>query len=374
MPRISLSPHPPPGSPAEGERPLSNVAFDGVIVTLCAWFLGGLYLDGWAHQHIAEAELETFFTPWHAMLYSGLFASAGALGLTVLWNWRGGYPVMRASPVGYEWSFLGVLIFLVGGLGDMTWHLLFGFEADLEALLSPTHLLLALGATLILTGPLRAAWHRTDAHSWAALWPMLVSLTLLLSVLTFFSQYAHPFASTMAAEPHRPSAALFGSMTGRGLARVTFYAQALGLISLLLQTALLMGVVLLAVRRWPLPWGSLTLLLGLNITLLTLMRDKGYHSNPLDTGAFPLIAVAILGGMAADSLLWRLRPSAARPAAFRLFAFAVPTIVYGLYFLALQLTGGGVWWSIHLWAGAIGMAGVVGLLMSFLVVPPPVKD
>ena len=77
--------------------------------------------------------------------------------------------------------------------------------------------------------------------------------------------------------------------------------------------------------------------------------------------------------MAADLLLWRLRPSAAWSAAFRLFAFAVPTILYGLYFLALRLTGGGVWWSIHLWMGAIGMAGVVGLLMSFLVVPPLVK-
>ncbi|MGH8601909.1 MAG: hypothetical protein ACREXR_03760, partial [Gammaproteobacteria bacterium] len=76
---------------------MSSVAFDGVIATLSAWFLGGLYLDGWAHQHIARAELETFFTPWHAMLYSGLFASAGALGLTAFWNWRDGYPVMRAS-------------------------------------------------------------------------------------------------------------------------------------------------------------------------------------------------------------------------------------------------------------------------------------
>ena len=50
----SAFPDPPPASPAEGDRPLSNVAFDGVIVTLCAWFLSGLYLDGWAHQHIAR--------------------------------------------------------------------------------------------------------------------------------------------------------------------------------------------------------------------------------------------------------------------------------------------------------------------------------
>jgi hypothetical protein len=100
------------------------------------------------------------------------------------------------------------------------------------------------------------------------------------------------------------------------------------------------------------------------------MRDQASGSNPLDTGAFPLIAVALLGGMAADLLRWRLRPTAGRPAAFRLFAFAVPMIVYALYFLALRLFGGGVWWSIHLWAGAIAMAGVVGLLMSFLLVPP----
>ena len=361
-----------PNGASKGELPVSNAVFDGVIAALCTWFVGGLYLDGWAHQHIAK--LDTFFTPWHAMLYSGFLALAGALGLTALWNWRRGYPLTRALPVGYEWSFLGVLIFLVGGLGDMIWHRLFGIEANLEALLSPMHLLLALSTTLILTGPLRATWHRTDAHGWAALWPMLVSLTLLLSVLTFFTQYAHPFASTMAAEPHRPNTAIFGSLTGRGLARVTFFGQALGLISIQLQTALLMGVVLLAVRRWHLPLGSLILLLGLNTTLLTLMRDKGHSGNPLDTGAFPLIAVAVLGGMAADLLLWRLRPSAARRAAFRLFAFAVPTILYGLYFLALWLRGGGVWWSIHLWAGSIGMAGVVGLLMSFLVVPPLVKD
>jgi hypothetical protein len=56
MPRIALSSHP-PARPAEGERPLSNVAFDGIIVTLGAWFLGGLYLDGWAHKHIARDAL-----------------------------------------------------------------------------------------------------------------------------------------------------------------------------------------------------------------------------------------------------------------------------------------------------------------------------
>jgi hypothetical protein len=45
----------------------------------------------------------------------------------------------------------------------MAWHLVFGIETDVAALLSPTHLLLATGAALIVAGPLRAAW-----LSWAS--------------------------------------------------------------------------------------------------------------------------------------------------------------------------------------------------------------
>jgi len=30
-----------------------------------------------------------------------------------------------------------------------------------------------------------------------------------------------------------------------------------------------------------------------------------------------------------------------------------------------------VWWSVHLWAGTIVLTGFVGLLLSMLLVPPP---
>jgi hypothetical protein len=40
-----------------------------------------------------------------------------------------------------------------------------------------------------------------------------------------------------------------------------------------------------------------------------------------------------------------------------------------VYFLALRLTEG-IWWSVHVWAGAIVLAGLVGWLVSYLVVPP----
>jgi len=42
--------------------------FEWTVVVLCTWLMAGAYLDAWAHRHLAR--LETFFTPWHAILYS----------------------------------------------------------------------------------------------------------------------------------------------------------------------------------------------------------------------------------------------------------------------------------------------------------------
>jgi hypothetical protein len=77
----------------------------------------------------------------------------------------------------------------------------------------------------------------------------------------------------------------------------------------------------------------------------------------------------VIAGLASDGLLHQLKPSAARVGALRLFAGGVPLIWYSVYFLALHLTEG-IWWSVHLWAGAIVLAGLVGWLLSYLVVPP----
>jgi hypothetical protein len=37
------------------------------------WTILGLFLDGWAHSH---GKPESFFSPWHGVLYSGFFAAA----------------------------------------------------------------------------------------------------------------------------------------------------------------------------------------------------------------------------------------------------------------------------------------------------------
>ncbi len=54
---------------------------DWIFMLSSCWLIGGLYLDGWAHLHFPE--LETFFTPWHGVLYSGFLVNAIGL-LTAL--------------------------------------------------------------------------------------------------------------------------------------------------------------------------------------------------------------------------------------------------------------------------------------------------
>src|SRR5262245_38823285 len=76
-------------APHRGEA-VGGPRFDWLMTILGAWLLGGLYLDGWAHIHVPG--LETFFTPWHAVLYSGYLAGAMALLVTCVRNRRRGPP------------------------------------------------------------------------------------------------------------------------------------------------------------------------------------------------------------------------------------------------------------------------------------------
>ncbi|MDQ6661874.1 MAG: hypothetical protein M3Z24_13040, partial [Chloroflexota bacterium] len=170
-----------------------SAKFDALMLIPCFWLLGGGYLDGWAHNHI---RLETFFTPWHAVLYSGLLAVlAFHFGALVI-NHRKGYAWQYAMPVGYGLSLLGILGFAMGGVGDMIWHTLFGIELNIDGVFSPTHLALVCCITLIVSGPFRAAWHRSSSgtqSSFLELLPMIISLTFILSSITLISQLAHPF-------------------------------------------------------------------------------------------------------------------------------------------------------------------------------------
>ena len=289
------------------------------------------------------------------MLYTGFLAVAGWLVGALVHNRAQGKAWGRALPPGYGLSFVGVLVFGAGGIGDALWHNLFGVEQSLEALYSPSHLTLAVGSALIMSGPFRAAWQRPERASmpgWGRLLPMLLSLTFTLSGFTFSAQVLHPLL------PLRRMMSLPDAHD------MMLYLHALLIASVLIQIMLKMGFILLAMRRWQLPQGSVTLVFTLNGLLMCTLDPYNDYG---------LIAPVMLTGLVADGLRSRLQPTPERPWAFRLFALVIPMVFYLLYFAALRLMKGW-WWSVHLWTGAIVLAGLVGYLLSYLGLPPQEPD
>ncbi|QBD83298.1 hypothetical protein EPA93_48000 [Ktedonosporobacter rubrisoli] len=121
--------------------------FSWVFLGACYWLILGITLDTWAHRHI---KLETFFTPWHGVLYSGLLAAALALPGVILMNrWRG-LSWKEALPTGYDMAILGLIGSFIGGIGDMFWHIFFGVEQLIDAQFSPTHMPLCFFLALLL--------------------------------------------------------------------------------------------------------------------------------------------------------------------------------------------------------------------------------
>ena len=354
MRSAGLTTRPSPPEPETSRHPASR-RFDGLVAVLSAVFIGGLYLDGWAHVH-GHVD-QSFFTPWHAVLYSGFLVAAAVIAFTALAGLRRGLPLRESVPTGYELSLLGAAIFLVGGVADMAWHIVFGIEANVDALFSPTHLVLAIGGALIVSGPLRSAWRRADAdHQPLMPWAAVLSLTVVLSVMTFFLQIAHPLVNPQASGSAPDLRTFF-----------FFYRQALGVSGVIIQTALVMAFVLLAARRFVLPFGALTAILGLNALALSFL---GRHVGGLG-GGLSLVPAALVAGLLTDTLYAALRASRLRNRrlGFRLFAFGVPVVFYLIYFLTLVATTG-IWWSIHLWLGSVVVAGITGWLLSYVAIPP----
>ena len=246
-------------------------------------------------------------------------------------------------------SLLGAVIFAVAGNLDFIWHWLFGFEEDVEALVSPSHLSLAVGGVMMMSGPLRAAWGRSGLQTDKMPWRALLSLFVVLGIFTFFTQFSNAFS-----HPH--------IFVGNAPAGDTYFWDVALISYVLIPSILLMSAILMALLRWKLPFGSLTLVLAGNSTLMLLMTWRYSHEQSLT-----LIA-ALMGGFIADVLLVSLKPSATRVKALRWFSFLAPALFFLAYFLCLILTQG-IWWNSNMWLGMIFFSGISGLGLSWLAVP-----
>ncbi|HEY7469724.1 MAG TPA: hypothetical protein VIC07_09405 [Acidimicrobiia bacterium] len=161
---------------------------------LSVLLVGGFFIDLWAHSHGRVDE--SFFTPWHAILY----AAAGLFGgiLLAIWlrNRRSGAAFAEALPAGYGLSLIGAGVFLAAGVGDLIWHEVFGIEQSVDALLSPTHLALATSGMMMVFGPVRSAWWKGPPLSFPLWLPWVLGMTMGLGILGAFTEYAHPAIDT----------------------------------------------------------------------------------------------------------------------------------------------------------------------------------
>ena len=336
------------------DRPTS-LRFDLVTVLLSVWMVGGVFVDGWAHINLASTK-ETFFTPWHGVLYSGFTAVAAWMTWPVLRSRSAGLP--RRFPVGYGLAFVGLVVFAAGGVGDAIWHTVLGIEIGIDALLSPTHILLLFGGLLVLTSPVRAAWRSVDdpSPSLRELLPALVALTLTAALVAFFFAYAWG-AFDLSPSIAVPVAALDENAPGHAEAE---RAIAFGILSRIVTTLVLLGPLLFITRRWRLPVGAFTTMFATVSLLLFGMIEP----------PAALLAAAILTGVGADLALAALGPRRGDLWVIRGLVAGTALLFWSLHFGALAVTDG-IGWPPELWGGAIAMSVLAAFGAAVLATPPP---
>jgi hypothetical protein len=335
---------------------------DLVTAVLAAWLVGGLFVDGWAHN--TRPLLETFFTPWHAVFYSGFAATAGWVGWSVLRRRREGAGWRSAVPAGYGLALAGLAVFLLSGMADMAWHLAFGIEQGIAALLSPSHLGLFLGGFLAVTAPLRSAWADPSGGRDAGLGrllPAVLSATLAGVLVAFMFQYLHPLYENVVSLGHLDS--LLRQFTSYQFGYASELSVIAGIAGFLVATVTLFGPLVFLARRWRLPAGAALLVLGVQVLLMQAVTGFA------DPG---LAVLGLLGAVAVEALARLLRPGPdqGRTWRTRAFAFAAPAAFWGVYLAGIGLHDGGLGWTPELWGGALVWSGLTLLGLTATLLPP----
>lgn len=328
-----------------------------VTVALGTWLMVGLFVDGWAHNNLAQ--LETFLTPWHGLFYSGFTAVAAWVCWQVVRGQQTGRRGLAAVPLGYGLGLAGVATFAAGGVGDASWHTLFGIEQDIDALFSPTHLLLFVGIALIVSSPLRAAWTTDPADAaprYRDFLPVLLSATLLATLVSFMFLYFSAFLT------RAPTAEAVGlaARSDTEAVHVTGLLVQDGIGSVFTTNLVLLAPLLLLAKRWHVPFGTVT----------TLVTAVAVLTSVIDEFRAPwLVVAAVAAGLMADLALRWLRPSAGRPGAYWAAGLVVPLLLWSAWFAAVGLAEG-IGWSLELWTGTILWSGLIGLALGMLMLPP----
>ncbi|MGW2091413.1 hypothetical protein [Promicromonospora sukumoe] len=332
------------------------------------WLVVGLQLDAFAHSTIPD--LETFWTPWHAVMYSGI----AACGLTLVWLLRSRLPrtvtyrnLLRATPSALRLPVIGMALLLVGGGIDTLWHNLFGIEKGLEIFFSPSHYLIIAGMVLVAAGP--ALMVASSASTVSATAPATVPgtvpatpgrrlrgadavLTTISAVLAAIPVHIYTGHASALEEP------LLGTgdtdMSSFSLDAQMFHAY-VG------STVVLLVPILLISRRWRLPVAAPTVLVAAPAFLICLVLGDAELWLPVTITA----ATAVVE-LAARALAPRLR-ALGPDQSWMVLGLAAPTVVWGAVLVVSTFTAGGPAWNLHMISGLLALVAFTGAGTAWLV-------
>lgn len=327
------------------------------------WHIG-LNVDAWYHLHYGFV-IESFFTPAHGLVYGGWLAFGAVTVLYLIESVIRNEEREDWVPPGFRLVLVGLALFGFGGMIDLIWHTMAGFEVSFEALVTPPHLLLFTAFVLSVIGLLNAAIvFRGEGNlaAWQPRWrdvPTMWALAILFGVSLYPLGWIDPLAVDYASGGvHASSLFGYAGLTFRGE-----IAQVAGVTGIVLhsivQTVFLLGP--LKMLRLPTGYVAATILwVGVILAVVQ--------------GQWTFLPAVVAAALVGEAVWWRIRQAerggTKGAGGYWLLAFLIPVTEFLIYDVMVALADGGLAWPLHLWAGAPIMAGLYSAFIAVLIVPP----
>jgi hypothetical protein len=319
--------------------------------------VAGIYDDlGWHLRH----SVDTFWTPQHAVVYSGLLLLFGIVGIEAIRHYRPGAKIADCVPPGYFLSLVGIALFFVGGLADLIKHTHIGFEPDYDALVNPTHLTFGFGILLAVCGPLRSALFAPRPRTFAGLMPAIVSTAGILELLHWATNPFFRVDMERSMEVIIPRELTPDALT---LQTLHLYQQGAGFLAVILQSVLLAGAAIYLARNFRLPFGALSVLFVLGNGLIAVTNSLSWG----EAGA--IYAASVVAGIVGDLFLRDREALLRSRLRFGAFAFFVPAAYHVALLVMTAIFLGGVWWDPSIAAGIILDSGIFGVFLGIVAFP-----
>jgi hypothetical protein len=292
-----------------------------------------------------------FLSSWHLVLYGGVTSVGVWLGVGAIRHGLGFLWSAAATTIGFA-------LLALGGVVDAAWHARFGVEVEVEALVSPPHLLVFAGLIFLLTSPILVIWRRAARRlGFVASFAVLSSTVCAVLVTSLFTGFLSPLASGMSLQPDYveplvgESPVPYDQVRGLGIAIFTVVLLVAAFTAILVRFRLMPGMVAIGFCLCALPAlfisGSALRPLVLGYTMAGLVAEGMVALVGRPT--LGRLGAAVTGGLAA-AMLWAAT-------------------------FAMLARDDRLGWTTSLWSGTIVLSGLVGAAVAALVaLPAPTGD